>query len=70
MLSAKYELLIFALVTTATQRKHTPLQLVTIETKGEKGTSFGNFWDRGQKKEEKFEFFNLKGLYAWVNLSG
>ena len=43
ILSATYELLIFTLVTTATQRKHTPLQLVTTETKGGKGTSFGNF---------------------------
>ena len=57
------------LVTTATQRKHTPLQLVTTETKGEKGTSFGNFWDRGQKGRDVW-VFQVKGLYAWATLSG
>ena len=48
-IAVTFELHIFTLVTTSTQRKFTPLQLVTTETKGEKGTSFGNFCNRGEK---------------------
>ena len=48
--SATNALLILTLVTTVTQRKNTPLQLVTTETKGGKGTFFGNFCHRVQKR--------------------
>ena len=61
MLSANYELLSFTLVTTATQRKHSTCQLLTTETKGEKGTSFGNFWDRGSKRRDVW-VFQVQGI--------
>ena len=40
-----------------------------LRPKGEKGLLSATS-ETADKKEETFEFSNLKGLYAWMNLSG